>query len=181
MFAIFKRKKITEDQLALHFINSMFSVTETCFGDVCQIINNDTEFASAPNLDPADSDQFLMIVISGNLKLMGRHFEGVADARLAEKIYRKLALAFGIDAQQAKEQISKYQSWMDRINHPSKNTHYAMSKAVFHKYNLNRFQTDYFRNMNAPNPIFLKRLDEVIAQFIFDWEGLLESHKISEG
>ena len=79
-----------------------------------------------------------------------------------------------------KETIAKYQSWMGRINHPSKNTLYAMSKGVFFKYELNQFQKDYFRNMNTPNPIFLKRLDEVIQQFVFDWAQVKEEFRVTE-
>src|SRR5690606_6533666 len=100
--------------------------------------------------------------------------------RLSERIYRKLAAALGVEPMVLKETIAKYQSWMSRINHPSKNTLYAMSKGVFFKYDLNRFQKDYFRNMNTPNPIFLKRLDEVMAQFIFNWAEIRESYRVVE-
>ena len=58
--------------------------------------------------------------------------------------------------------------------------HYAMSKGVFFKYELNKFQSDYFRNMNTPNPIFLKRLDEVIGQFIFNWTEIQDTYRIVE-
>ena len=37
---------------------------------------------------------------------------------------------------------------------------YGMSKAVFHKYGLNEYQDEYFRRMQAPNPLFLKRMDD---------------------
>jgi len=51
---------------------------------------------------------------------------------------------------------------------------------VFFKYDLNQYQTDYFRNMNTPNPIFLKRLDEIINQFVFDWQELKEKYRVVE-
>jgi len=59
--------------------------------------------------------------------------------------------------------------------------HYAMSKGVFFKYGLNDYQTEYFKNMNTPNPIFLKRLDEIIGQFIFNWPDIQENYRITEG
>lgn len=180
MFAIFKKKKLTEDQLANFFVNSTIQLVEKGFEDVVEIINNDPEFAKSPALDPAQSDQFLLIVIAGNLKIQSKYFESVRDARLTEKIYRKLASVLAVEPAVLKETIAKYQSWMGRINHPSKNTHYAMSKGVFFKYELNQFQTDYFRNMNTPNPIFLKRLDEIVGQFIFKWEDVLENYRITE-
>ena len=53
-----------------------------------------------------------------------------------------------------------------------------MSKAIFHKYALNDFQEEYFRNMQAPNPLFLKRMDEVISNFIWNWEAVEKKYKI---
>ena len=180
MFTIFKKKKITEDQLANFFVNSTLRLVEEGFGDVAEIINNDPEFLQRPNVDAQDFDRFLLVILAGNLKMMGTHFESVKDVRIAEKIYRKLAQALGVDPMVLKETIAKYQSWMGRINHPSKNTLYAMSKGVFFKYELNQFQKDYFRNMNTPNPIFLKRLDEVIQQFVFDWAQVKEEFRVTE-
>jgi hypothetical protein len=119
------------------------------------------------------------VVIAGNIKLMSDHFDSVKDVRITEKIYRKLGAALSVEPLTLKETIAKYQSWMSRINHPSKNTRYAMSKGVFFKYELNQFQSDYFRNMNTPNPIFLKRLDEVINQFLFNWNDIKENYRIS--
>lgn len=180
MFTIFKKKKLTEDQLANFFVNSILRLVEEGFADVTEIINNDPEFLKKPNIDKSASDKFLLVVIAGNMKLLGNHFESVKDVRITEKIYRKLAVALSVDPMVLKETIAKYQSWMSRINHPSKNTHYAMSKGVFFKYDLNQYQTDYFRNMNTPNPIFLKRLDEIIHQFIFDWDEVREKYRVVE-
>ncbi len=180
MFTIFKKKKLTEDQLANFFVNSILRLVEEGFSDVAEIINNDPEFLKSPAIDKGDFDKFLLVVIAGNMKLMGAHFASVRDVRITEKIYRKFAVALSVDPMVLKETIAKYQSWMGRINHPSKNTRYAMSKGVFFKYDLNQYQTDYFRNMNTPNPIFLKRLDEIINQFVFDWEELKEKYRVVE-
>lgn len=180
MFTLFKKKKLTEDQLANFFVNSLLQLIDNGFEDVVEIINNDPEFAKAPKLQKEDTDKFLLIIIAGNMKLMNGHFEAVKDIRLAEKIVRKFAQTLRVEPGMLKETIAKYQSWMARINHPSKNTHYAMSKGIFYKYNLNQFQTDYFRNMNTPNPIFLKRLDEVVSQFMFDWNDISENYRVVE-
>jgi hypothetical protein len=179
MFTIFKKKKLTEDQLANFFVNSILSLVEEGFQDVVEIINNDPEFIKTPNISKEDYDRFLLVVIAGNIKLMSEHFDSVKDVRITEKIYRKLGTALSVEPMTLKETIAKYQSWMSRINHPSKNTRYAMSKGVFFKYELNQFQSDYFRNMNTPNPIFLKRLDEVINQFLFNWNDIKENYRIS--
>ena len=179
MFTIFKKKKLTEDQLANFFVNSIVNLVEQGFQDVVEIINNDPEFITTPNISKEDYDKFLLVVVAGNIKLMSEHFDSVKDVRITEKIYRKLGSALSVEPMTLKETIAKYQSWMSRINHPSKNTRYAMSKGVFFKYELNQFQSDYFRNMNTPNPIFLKRLDEVISQFLFNWNDIKENYRIS--
>jgi hypothetical protein len=59
--------------------------------------------------------------------------------------------------------------------------HYAMSKAIFFRYELNQYQTEYFKNMNTPNPISLKRLDDIVGQFIFDWSEFQENYRLTEG
>ena len=179
MFTIFKKKKLTEDQLANFFVNSIVNLVEQGFQDVVEIIYNDPEFVTTPNISKEDYDKFLLVVVAGNIKLMSDHFDSVKDVRITEKIYRKLGSALSVEPMTLKETIAKYQSCMSRINHPSKNTRYAMSKGVFFKYELNQFQSDYFRNMNTPNPIFLKRLDEVISQFLFNWNDIKENYRIS--
>ena len=75
--------------------------------------------------------------------------------------------------------VRDYQSFITRVNHPSKNMVFGMSKAMFHKYGLNEFQDDYFKRMQAPNPLFLKRLDEVMANFIWDWDVFFKKYKLS--
>ena len=72
------------------------------------------------------------------------------------------------------------QHFMERINHPSKNTVYAMSKAIFHKYDLFQFQDPYFRQMKAPNPIILKRLNQLMAFCLWDWAEVLEGWKVTQ-
>ena len=74
--------------------------------------------------------------------------------------------------------IKDYKNFISRVNHPSKNMLYGMSKAIFHKYNLNDFQDDYFKRMQAPNPLFLKRMDEVMSNFIWDWDVFFKKYKL---
>jgi hypothetical protein len=54
-----------------------------------------------------------------------------------------------------------------------------MSKAVFFKYDLGKHQEAYFRKLNAPNPLFLKRLDDVMENFIWDWDHLKENYNLN--
>jgi hypothetical protein len=94
-------------------------------------------------------------------------------------IFEKLAAMYEMSILDFTKMIREYQSFIARINHPSKNMIYGMSKALFHKYGLNEFQDDYFRRMQAPNPLFLKRMDEVIGNFIWNWDAFFKKYKLN--
>lgn len=180
MLSFLTKKKLTEDKLAQFFVNSTLTTIEEGFPEVCALIQDDPEFKTPPTIAPNDGDKFLMIILAGNLEMLPKNFTDYQDIRLMDKIYRKLSISFDMELEALKKAINSYQQYMKRVNHPSKNTHYAMSKAIFYKYGLNEFQQDYFRKMKTPNPIFLKRLDEIVAMFIWDWDGFKEKYKIVE-
>jgi hypothetical protein len=56
---------------------------------------------------------------------------------------------------------------------------YAMSKGIFDKYMLYNFQDEYFKRMQAPNPLFLKRLDEIVENFVWDWDVFFKKYKLN--
>lgn len=178
MLTLFRKKKLAEDKVANVFVNTLLDLVDEGFPEVAALINEDPEFTTRPNIDSEDSDRFLLIVLAGNMKYIPDFFTNYQDFRLMDLINRKMASTLDADPEALKQTISNYQSLFTRINHPSKNTHYAMSKAVFHKYELNQFQETYFRNMKTPNPIFLKRLDEIMAHFIWDWEGFQNKFRV---
>jgi len=74
--------------------------------------------------------------------------------------------------------VKDYRSLLSRLNHPSKNTIYGMSKVIFDKYTLYNFQDEYFKRMQAPNPLFLKRMDEVVENFVWDWDGFFKKYRL---
>ena len=180
MFDILFKKKITEDKLADYFVNSLIHLVDSSFEDVSAIINNDPSFVQHPQIAVNNSDEFLMIVIAGNLLYIPNYFNDYQDIRITDQIIRKFAQALGLAHPEMKELVHQYQSYFKKINHPSKNTHYAMSKAVFFKYNLNCFQEEYFKHMQTPNPMFLKRLDDLMANFIWQWDDILNKFKVIE-
>ena len=179
MLSLFTKKKVSEDKVANVFVNSILTLVEGTFADVASIINEDPEFAVNPKIPDHASDKFLLVVVAGNIEFIPDHFSDYQDVRLIDRIFSKLSQALGVEKDRLKAAIAKYQSLFSKLNHPSKNTHYAMSKAVFHQYDLYDYQQEYFRKMRAPNPIFLKRLDEVMASYIWDWEGYKQKHRIT--
>jgi hypothetical protein len=167
---IFGKKKIKEDRLANIFVNSTLKAVEDGFPDIVGLIKESPEFTSVPQVDAGNDSKFMLIVIAGNLKEIPQHLSAHQDNRLINLVLTKLAGVFDVEFDKLEGILRDYQSYLSRVNHPSNNNLYAMSKAVFFKYELGKYQEDYFKNMNAPNPMFLKRLDEAMNLFMFDWQ-----------
>ena len=180
MFGIFFKKKITEEKLVDYFVFSTVKMVDEAFEDVAEIICSDPEFVTTPIISKAQADPFLWIVITANIKFIPRYFNDYQDIRLLDDANRKFARILDVPLDVFKEEINKYNALFSRLNHPSKNTVYAMSKAVFNKYHLAQYQNEYFKKMDTPNPIFLKRLNEVMEEFIFDWEQIIDDYKVIE-
>jgi hypothetical protein len=112
------------------------------------------------------------------LSFLESTFDAEQAARVEGLIFEKLAKIYDMEIGAFRNLIRDYQNFIMRVNHPSKNWIYGMSKAVFHKYKLNEFQDEYFKRMQAPNPLFLKRMDEVMANFIWNWDAFFKKYRI---
>lgn len=178
MLGIFGRKKIGEDQLAQIFVNAMISMSQDAFPDIAEMINDDPEFISNPELNNDGYVPFLFVVIAGNLKLLPRRLEGVHAKHVLTKIYEKLGEYFDTSSSSIEQHIKKYQSELSRLNHPSKNVLYGMSKLFFHLYDLYPFQEDYYTRIQAQNPIILKRIDKIMNAFIWNWDNIKDEYRI---
>ncbi len=178
MFSALIKKKITDNQVANIFINAIYDSVDNGFKEVALLINEDIAFTSSPAIKPDNNGEFALIVIVGNLS----YLESVFDAQQAERveaiIFEKLSKFYEMDESSFEKMIKDYQNFILRVNHPSKNFIYGMSKAVFHKYKLNDFQDEYFRRMQAPNPLFLKRMDEVMGNFIWNWDAFFKKYRL---
>lgn len=173
------KKKITEDQLANVFVHALFDTVQKSFPEIAGLINEDPDLAKCPNIGPDEDEEFLMIVLAGNIKLLSENFDYGLQDSLRDKIFEKCALALGTDTGEFVARYKEYCDFMNRVNHPSKNILYSMARGVFYKYNLNLYQADYFRTLNTPNPIFLKRMNEVMDMFIWNWQSFFERYKVS--
>lgn len=179
LLTIFGRKKVTDDKLSTAFVNSLVSTVEQGFPEVAALINDDSEFAKKPNIDPANDSRFLLIVLVGNIKMLGDSFDVPTEEKLKQQIFEKAAAVFDTDEETFAKLYAEYSEFMMRANHPSKNVVYAMARCVFYKYELNKCQSDYFKNLNTPNPIFLKKMNEVMSNFVWNWESFFERYKVS--
>ncbi|MFZ5552762.1 MAG: hypothetical protein ACOZCO_06585 [Bacteroidota bacterium] len=174
----FTKKKISEEKLAGAFVGNLIQTVQDGFPEVAALINEDPEFVKCPNIHAHDDEQFLMIVLVGNLKLLPESFEPELEEVLKSHIIDRCASAFGVEKEEFTARVKEYNDFLSRVNHPSKNVLYSMSKGVFYKYNLNHYQADYFRTLNTPNPIFLKRMNEVLNNFIWNWEAFFDRYKV---
>lgn len=177
MFGTFLKKKINENQVANIFINGLFDSIDKGFELVSQVINEDQGFIESPSIDANNINEFALIVLAGNITEIERQFEGAQSDKVLKLVYEKLAKVYGMSEIDMRNLIKEYRSFMNRINMPSKNTVYAMSKAIFFKYELNAFQDEYFRRMQVPNPLFLKRIDEMISHFLWNWDAFFKKYR----
>ena len=178
MIRSFLKKRLSDNQLANIFVNGLLEVIDNGFKEVAEMINEDPAFDYSPYIAPSEIDEFTIIVIVGNLVQLESHFDYNQALSVENLIKQKLAPIFGMTETQLSDLFSDYKAFISRVNYPSKNILYGMSKAIFHKYALNDFQEEYFRNMQAPNPLFLKRMDEIVSNFIWNWEAVEKKYKI---
>lgn len=177
---LFGKKKLKEDKLANIFVNSILRTSDDGFSDIIGLIKESPEFVTEPEIEVENDSKFLLIVLAANLKEIPKHLEAHQDNRIINSIITKLSGVFDVDFDKLEGILREYQSYLSRVNHPSNNNLYAMSKAVFFKYELGKYQEDYFKNMNSPNPLFLKRLDEAMKLFLFNWADTKNEYQIIE-
>ena len=178
MFGSLIKKKLTDNQVANIFINALFDSVDNGFSVIAQWINEDPAFVDSPKINPSNNNEFALIVIVGNLSLIDSTFEASQAERVEKLILEKLAKIYEMSELDIRNIVKEYKSYINKINMPSKNMIYGMSKAVFFKYNLNEYQDDYFKRMQVPNPLFLKRLDDIMANYLWNWDAFFKKYKI---
>lgn len=178
MIRSFLKRKLSDNQLANIFVNGLLEVIDNGFSDVAQLINDDPAFEVSPNISMEDNSEFSIIILVGNIICLESSFDNKQALDVEKLIVEKLSVIYGMNYDEFKAIVKNYSAFIARVNHPSKNVIYGISKAIFHKYKLNDFQEDYFRRMQAPNPLFLKRLDEITSNFIWDWDNFFKKYKV---
>lgn len=180
MLGTLLKKRLSDTQLANVFLNGIFEIVDNGFVEVVDLINEDLAFVTSPSIPVERNGQFTMIVVVANISSLETTFETVQANRIEKIIFEQMGSLMGVSAADAEAKVREYQKFMQRINHPSKNMVYAMSKAVFQKYDLNDFQDEYFKRLQSPNPLFLKRMDQVMINFLWDWDSFFKKYKIDE-
>lgn len=179
MLGTILKRKLSDNQMANIFINAIFDTIDNGFTEVASFINEDPAFVVSPGIESHENGEFALIVLVGNLSFLESTFEAEQAFRIEAIIFEKLAQMYDMSLTDFQKLIKDYQSFISRVNHPSKNMVYGMSKAIFHKYDLNEFQDDYFKRMRSPNPLFLKRMDELVVNFIWNWDAFFKRYKLT--
>jgi len=172
------KKKLTELAIGEWMVNALFEGVYQSFGAVAHLLNDEISFEKKPTIKEDDGYQFLLITLTGNIAFIPKYFESGQDKRIIEYVISYASNVLQIDKKQLAQDISDCKKQMSRINYPSKNTIYSMSKVLFYRYDLNDCQESYFQTLRVPNPKFLQRMDELNKLFIFNWKEVLEKYKV---
>lgn len=179
MFGVLLKKRLSDNKLANIFVNGLFDSIDNGFPIVAELINDDPVFVVSPEISPRASYDFSVIMLVGNISFLESSFDPDQADRIENLVFAKLAGVYDMELAEFKSMIRDYKNFMVRLNSPSKNMVYAMSKAIFDKYGLYNYQDEYFKRMMVPNPLFLKRMDEVVSNFIWDWDAFFKRYKLS--
>ena len=177
MLSIFTRKKISDETLANIFVNGIFKLSKEGFEDVSELINYDLELVGNPNISQDDFGKFALIIFTANIGSISDHFNALQQMRMQDLVYSKFSQSLNISKSELKKKKNKVAELFYTLNHPSKNIKYAMSKATFHVYDLYDFQEEYFKNLRVANPVALKKLNDIMHHFLWDWESIFKRYK----
>ena len=170
MLSIFKKQKVQVQELTTEFVDAFLPTVYEGFPEIAAIINESIEFVESPKIDNEDLDRFLLICLAANITAIQQCFSSQYDQVITRNVLEKVALKGSVEYEDLVRAVKSNQKFISKVNHPSRNILYGMSKAIFYKYNLSKYQVEYFRKLNSPNPIFLKRLDEAVECFLWEWE-----------
>lgn len=178
MLSTILKKRLSASQFANIFINVIYETTEKGFEVVSDMINSDPAFITSPEIKIENFEPFQLIVLSANFRNLDKKFDSQELEDIKTTIISKLAVIYKTEAKTISDVINYYIKLINRVNHPSKNMLYGMSKALFNKYELNDFQDEYFKRLQAPNPLFLKRMDNIMVNFLWDWESFMKKYRV---
>ena len=177
--SLFVKKKLSHKQIAFKFVHHTLQIIDETYGDFLDAIFYDPELTEHPKLDYKDPTKLSFIIIAGNMRYFEHILPAYEENNLCQAIIEEMASVYEVSFHEMQAKLEKYSSFISRVNHPSKNILYGMSKAVFFKFKLGQFQEDYFAQLNTPNPIFLKRIDNLIENYIWDWKSFFDKTKIT--
>lgn len=178
MLSFLGKSKVTDNQVSSHFVATTLQIVEDGWPIVAGFICDSPEFVIRPDVREDDYGRFLMIVIAANFNFIPQHFDDGHDRAIIQEAVDLFAEQLDVKRETLACKIKEYREFLSRVNHPSKNTLYAMSRGIFYKYELNQYQEEYFRSLNTPNPIFLKNMNEILGNFLWEWDKFKNKYRV---
>lgn len=175
---LFGKKKVKPSDLAPQYVSTIYEVVDAGFGEIAGYINEEKEFEKSPKLSDAENEWFLYIVYAGNLINLEDHFDKKQTNEIAAVFSQEITKAMNKDHETAIEILQDYEAFLRSLLGQPKNLVKAMSLAIFHKYDLNKYQKEHFQKLNAPSPIVMKELTEMVEYFLWNWKDYLAKYKV---
>lgn len=175
------KQKIAEEKLAKQLVHGTLKVVDEVWADIRDYLLECPHFETDPLITEDDDMPLIITLFTCNLGRIPSQLDNGQDKRMAQLIIKELAWHLNKDVKELGLEIAQCKSTMKRLNHPSKNLIYAMPKALFHSYNLNQYQQEYFKGLNSPIPLYLKEMNELLSFLVWDWDSLKEEYRIIEG
>ncbi len=178
-FGLSKRKKIKVEEAIDLYVSVLNEVIENGFIEIKDFINNNNNLESNPDIKDEDVKWFRMIILLGNLNLLGQNFESQEAIDIRVLILDRILSLIDKNLDLAMEQFLHYEDYFKQLLSENEDVPKTMAIAIFEKYNINDYQGDLFKRKNTPNPVFLHELKNLLRHFIWNWEDYLKKYKIN--
>lgn len=178
---LFGRKKIKKEKVVETYVDTIFDVIERGFPEIAEFINEEKQFSKSPQIGKDDFEWFTYIIFGGNVLNLYDYFDAEMADDLKLLIIHEVAERYTKrDQHIAEEIILEYEKFLHDIQNKTKNTVKTISLALFHKFELNDYQDEHYQRLNAPNPVFLKELNDMMELFVWNWEDFLQKYRIAK-
>jgi len=178
---LFGKKKIKKEKAVEIYVDTIFDVIERGFPEIASFINEEKQFNKSPQIGQEDFEWFTYIIYGGNVLNLYEYFEQEQADDMKMLIVREVAERYTKrDQHIAEEIILEYEKFLLEIQKKNKNIVKTISLALFNKFELNNYQDEHYQRLNAPNPVFLKELNEMMELFVWNWEDFLQKYRIGK-
>lgn len=174
------KKRMTEQTLSKVLVSGSLRICDAVYPEIADYIKECPHFETEPDMPQGADIDFIITVFTCNITRIPQALEHGQDKRVAQHIIHQMARSLDMDLGELTKRIQAAKSLMKRLNHPSKNLIYAMPKALFSMYELNAHQQDYFRDLNSPNPLYLKEMNQLLTHLVWDWDYLKNEYKFTK-
>ncbi len=178
MFGLFGKKKVKLAELTPTYVNAIYDVVDEAFPEIAGFINEEKEFQSSPNVAAQENEWFLYIVYAANLVNISNYFDKEEASLLIQKFSEEIIAVMGKDPEIVDGILYDYQVFINGLYLQNKSLSKSMSLAIFHKYDLNKYQKEHFQKLNTPSPMVMKELTEITELFLWNWEDYLSKYKV---